>query len=112
MTEAELKPCRHCGNKTRQRAEGVPYCSMECIGGRRREQEREKIECPYPNCEWEREYLPGNGLSKAAAYKDAEDHRKYHAKVNREVWQAVNWAVNETVYRLADSPSSAEQEDS
>lgn len=72
------EPCRNCGTDTTQRAEGVPYCSASCINGRRRELEHEHIRCPYPGCPWETSYLPGNGLSKAVAYQEAEDHREDH----------------------------------
>ena len=74
----EAKPCRHCGTETTQRAEGIPYCSMDCIGARRRELERETIECPYPDCDWSTDYDPENGLSRSIAYHDAEDHREEH----------------------------------
>lgn len=76
--EIEPEPCLHCGTETTQRAEGKPYCSMDCIGARRREKKKETIECPYPGCDWETDYLPDNGLSKAAAYHDAEEHRYEH----------------------------------
>lgn len=74
----EPEPCRHCGTETTQRAEGIPYCSMDCIGSRRRELDRENIECPYPDCDWSTDYDPDNGLSRAIAYHDAEEHREEH----------------------------------
>ncbi|WP_226041529.1 hypothetical protein [Natrinema sp. DC36] len=77
-SETELEPCRHCGTETTQRAEGIPYCSMDCIGARRRELEQETIECPYPDCDWSTNYSPDKGLSRAIAYHKAEQHREEH----------------------------------
>lgn len=76
---ASLERCRHCGTPTKQRAEGIPYCSMDCIGARRREKNKEHLRCPYPGCEWETDWLPDNGLSKGIAMKEAEEHRQEHA---------------------------------
>lgn len=103
MSEPELQPCRHCETETRQRVEGIPYCSSDCIGARRREQQKETIRCPYPYCDWETRFLPDNNLSKAVAYRKADEHREYHARVNREVQKAVSWAERTTVERLCGS---------
>ncbi|USZ73755.1 hypothetical protein [Natronosalvus halobius] len=78
MNEAEPKPCRHCGTETTQRASGIPYCSMDCIGARRREKDNEVLECPYPDCDWKQVYDPENGLSRSIAYTNAEEHREEH----------------------------------
>jgi len=72
------KPCLHCGEPTSQRAEGVPYCSMDCIGAERRKRRVESYQCPYPGCEWEDDYLPGNGLSEAAFNHAVEQHHREH----------------------------------
>lgn len=72
------EPCRNCGTPTTQRAEGIPYCSIDCIKARRLEQAKETIKCPYPRCDWETSYLPGNGLSKSIAYRKADEHREEH----------------------------------
>lgn len=74
-----LEPCRYCGTETRQRAEGIPYCSSSCIGRRRQEHRRESFRCPYPDCDWTVEWLPDNGLSKAVARVDIREHRREHA---------------------------------
>lgn len=73
--------CLHCGTTTQQRVEGKPYCSADCIGRRRREQEKEVYRCPYPGCEWEIRWIPGNGLSKAVADREIEEHREGHEGV-------------------------------
>lgn len=77
-TKIESDPCLHCGEETTQRAEGKPYCSMDCIGARRREKKKETIECAYPGCDWETSFLPGNGLSRTVAYREVEEHRNFH----------------------------------
>ena len=76
--DTELKPCNYCGTETTQRADGIPYCTMDCINSRLRELEREHIECPYPDCDWSTDYDPENGLSRSIAYHDAEEHRQQH----------------------------------
>lgn len=78
MSERDTEHCRHCGSETTQKADGIAYCSMDCIGRRRREKKKETIECPYPRCDWEEKYLPGNGLSRGVAYKKADEHREDH----------------------------------
>jgi hypothetical protein len=70
------KPCRHCGTETTQRAEGIPYCSMDCIDARRREKRMETYRCPYPGCEWETTYDPEVRLSEAVADADAREHHR------------------------------------
>jgi len=70
------KPCRHCGTETTQRAEGIPYCGMDCIKARRREKRMKTFRCPYPNCGWETEYDPENAFSKAVFDADARKHRQ------------------------------------
>lgn len=74
----ESKECLNCGTETTQRVQGKPYCSMGCIGARRREKQKETIRCPYPGCDWVVRFLPGNGLSKGIAYRKAERHREDH----------------------------------
>ena len=76
--QIEPEPCRYCGTETTQRADGKPYCSMDCIGKRRMELEHETLECPYPDCDWSESYDPENGLSRAIAYTNAEEHREEH----------------------------------
>lgn len=78
MTAKETEQCLHCGTETTQRADGKPYCSMDCVTARRREQEQESIVCPYPDCDWVTRYLPENGLSRSVSYREAEEHREEH----------------------------------
>jgi len=61
----EPKPCRGCGEDTTARAEGVPYCSMSCIGARRKEVRMETYYCPKPGCDWSHEYDPDRKLQVA-----------------------------------------------
>lgn len=76
--QSEQKECLHCGTETTQRADGKPYCSMDCINSRRRERDNEALACPYPDCDWKVVYDPENGLSRAVAYHEAETHRQEH----------------------------------
>lgn len=63
---AEQKDCRGCGEPTTARVEGVPYCSMSCIGARRRELNTRTYHCPQPECDWSHQY---NTESKLAVCK-------------------------------------------
>lgn len=74
----EKKPCRHCGTDTAQRAEGIPYCSMDCIGKRRREVEGTVLECPLPDCDWTEVYDPDSKLQRLLAHNQADVHRESH----------------------------------
>jgi len=76
----DKQPCRYCGEPTRQRAEGIPYCSMDCINEKRRRRDNNVLECPYPDCGWDTVYDPENGLSRAVAYHDIDEHRELHKK--------------------------------
>jgi len=58
MSAVCSKPCRHCGEPTEQRAQGLPYCSMQCIKTRGREVAQITYQCPYPDCGWSVDYLP------------------------------------------------------
>jgi len=61
LTKRDKKPCRRCGDRTRQRAEGKAYCSMDCINEQRRRRENNVLECPYPDCDWDKVYDPDGG---------------------------------------------------
>lgn len=74
----EGEPCRHCGTVTTQRAEGVPYCSMDCISARRRELNRETLDCTYPDCGWSIEYNPDSQLQTMEANHKIDKHRSDH----------------------------------
>ncbi|ELZ05762.1 hypothetical protein [Natrialba aegyptia] len=78
MSETDAEPCLHCGTETIQRADGEPYCSMDCIRSERRKQEQETIDCPYPDCDWYTTYRSNNGLSQAIAFRKSENHREEH----------------------------------
>lgn len=70
--------CLHCGTPTAQKADGKPYCSMDCIDQRRRERDGEVLRCPYPGCDWKHVYDSSNGLSRSVAYHKADEHRDMH----------------------------------
>ena len=74
----EPEPCRHCGTETTQRTSGIPYCSMVCIGGRRRYLRMETLACSYPGCSWEIEYDPKGKLSLMKAEHEIDKHREEH----------------------------------
>lgn len=72
------EPCRHCGEETTQRAGGEPYCSMECIGGRRRDLRRDTYRCPFDGCDWSHEYDPTLNLQVTVFQQKADKHREKH----------------------------------
>lgn len=73
-----MQPCRRCGEETEQRADGKPYCSMDCINARRRELRQETYRCPYPGCDWKTKYDPEIPLQRSFAKKETFVHRGEH----------------------------------
>ncbi len=78
MSETETEPCRHCGTETSQRADGKPYCSMDCISARRREKNKETFYCPFPGCEWSHDYRPESTIAMIEFSRETEKHREEH----------------------------------
>ena len=78
--EIDPEPCLHCGTKTIQRVSGHPYCSMDCLNSRRREQSQRTYRCPYPECGWSTSYYPESALLKKEAYDEIDTHRNDHAE--------------------------------